>query len=179
MRKNVDWESYKSELIETVRLNGIELMNETNVSRMAECVTGWIQEMNGKYMKECERWCGRKIAWWTRELSVQKSKVRKKRREWQRARKNGCMDVEERKREYKRALNDYKSRMRSVKEDNWKHFVSESSNLDPCPVYKVCRGNTARQGLSALCVNGNNYSTWNDGAEKLLEFFPDFSQSLV
>ena len=50
--------------------------------------------------------------------------------------------------------------MRRVKEDNWKQFVSESSNLDPLgPVYKVCRGKTARQGLSALCVNGNNYST--------------------
>ena len=61
---------------------------------------------------------GRKIAWWTRELSAQKSKVRKKRTEWQRARKNGCMDVEKRKREYKRALNDYKSRMRRVKKDN-------------------------------------------------------------
>ena len=53
--KNVDWESYKSELIETVRMNGIEMMNETNVSSMAECVTGWIQEVNGKYMKKCER----------------------------------------------------------------------------------------------------------------------------
>ena len=55
MSKNVDWESYKSELIETVRLNGIELMNETDVGRMAECVTGYIQEVNGEYMKECER----------------------------------------------------------------------------------------------------------------------------
>ena len=82
------------------------------------------------------------------------------------------MDVEERKREYKRALNDYKSHMRRVKEDNWKQFVSESSNLDPWgPVYKVCRGKTARQGLSALCVNGNNYSTWNECAEVLLERF--------
>ena len=42
-------------LIETVRLNGIELMNETEVGRMAECVTGYIQEVNGEYMKECER----------------------------------------------------------------------------------------------------------------------------
>ena len=56
MRKNVDWESYKSELIETARLNGIELMNETDVGRMAECVTDPFQEVNGKYMKECERW---------------------------------------------------------------------------------------------------------------------------
>ena len=40
-------------------------------------------------------------------MSAQKSKVQKKRREWQRARKNGCMDVEEKQRDYKRALNDY------------------------------------------------------------------------
>ena len=71
-------------------------------------------------------------------------------------------------------MNDYKSRMRRMKEDNWKQFVSESSYLDPWgPVYRVCRGKTARQGLSALCVNGNNYSTWNEYAEKHLErFFP-------
>ena len=60
--------------------------------------------------------------------------------------------------------------MRRVKEDNWKQFVTESSNLDPWDtVYKVCRGKTARQGLSALCVNGINYSTWNEYAEELLE----------
>ena len=59
---NVNWDSYKSELIETVRLNGFELMDETNVDRMAECVTGWIQEVNRKHMKDCERWCVRKIA---------------------------------------------------------------------------------------------------------------------
>ena len=84
------------------------------------------------------------------------------------------MDVEERKREYKRALNDYKLSMRRVKEHNWKQFVSKSSNLDQwSPVYKVCRGKTARQGLSALCVNGNNYSTSNECANVLLErFFP-------
>ena len=109
-------------------------------------------------------------------MSAQKSKVPEKTREWQRARKNGSMDVEERKREYKRALNDYKSRMRRVKEKNWKQFVSESSNLDPWgPVYRLCRGKTARQGLSALCVNGN-YSTWNECAEVPLE---RFFQSLV
>ena len=37
----------------------------------------------------------------------------------------------------------------------------------------MCRSKTARQELSALCVNGNNYSTWNECAEMLLErFFP-------
>ena len=61
------------------------------------------------------------------------------------------MDVDERKREYKRVLNDYKLRMRCVKEDSWKQFVSESSNLDPWgPVYRVCRGKNARQELCAL-----------------------------
>ena len=107
-------------------------------------------------------------------MSAQKSKVPKKTREWQRARKKGCMDVEERKREYKRALNDYKSRMKRVKADNWKQFVSESSYLDPWgQVYRVCRGKTARQELSALCVNGNNYSTWNECSEMLRQrFFP-------
>ena len=54
MCKNVDWDSYKSELTETVKLNGFEL-NETNVNKMAECVTGWIQEVNRKHMKDCER----------------------------------------------------------------------------------------------------------------------------
>ena len=63
--------------------------------------------------------------------------------------------------------------MRRVKEDNWKQFVSESSNLDPWgPVYKVYRGKTARQDLSVLCV-GTNYSTWNECANVLLErLFP-------
>ena len=80
------------------------------------------------------------------------------------------MYAEERKRDCKRLLSDYKSRMRRMKEGNWKQFVSESSNLDPWEtVYKVCRGKTARQGLSALCVNGINYSTWNEGVNVLLE----------
>ena len=72
-------------------------MNETNVVWMAECVTGWIQEVNGKYMKEYERWCGRMIAWWTCELSALKSKVRKKRRESQEQERMGvCMQRKER-----------------------------------------------------------------------------------
>ena len=84
-------------------------------------------------------------------MRARKIEVPKKTREWQRARKNGCMNVVERQREYKRALNDYKSHMRRVNGDNWKQFVSESSYLDPWgPVYRVCRGKTARQGLSGL-----------------------------
>ena len=71
-------------------------------------------------------------------MSAQKSKVPKKTREWQRARKKGCMDVEERKREYKRALNDYKSRMKRVKADNWKQFVSGSSTWIHGAQYTEC-----------------------------------------
>ena len=77
----------KSELIETGRLNEMEVMNETTVDRMAEFVTGWVQEVNdnfnfmtNQHMRECERWCGRRIVWWTRKLSALKSNVRKKRR---------------------------------------------------------------------------------------------------
>ena len=63
--------------------------------------------------------------------------------------------------------------MRGVKQDSWKQFVSEFSNLDPWgPVYRVCRGKTARQELGALCVDGTNYS-WNECANVLLQrFFP-------
>lgn len=52
---------------------------------------------------------GNKIVWWTRELSTLKDKVRKKRMF---QKKDGSADVCERKEEYKRALNEYKCRMR-------------------------------------------------------------------
>lgn len=69
--------------------------------------------------------------------------MRKKRRIFQR--KNGSADVCERKEEYKRALNEYKCRMRRVKEDNWKRFVGEVSNLHPWgSVYRVCHGWSVR-----------------------------------
>ena len=43
--------------------------------------------------------------------------------------------------EYKRSLNEYKYRLRKVKEESWIEFVSKYSNLDTWGVvYRVCRG---------------------------------------
>ena len=100
---------------------------ETNVERMVERVTDWIQEVNEDYMKDRVRQNERKICWWTRELSALKSQVRNCRRVWQRARKECRADVQGRMVEYKRSLNEYKYRLR--KEESWKQFVSKYSNL--------------------------------------------------
>lgn len=52
---------------------------------------------------------------------------------------------------YKKNQNEYKYRLRKVKEETWRHFVSAYSNLDPWGVvYKVCRGKKVRQYLSSL-----------------------------
>ena len=172
--KNVNWEEYVNDLAEVARSRGMNVLDEVNVDNMAASVTGWIQEMNEKHMKVIKRRGGRRVEWWTKELSTLKGKVRKRRRVYQKARKEGRMDVCERKEEYKRALNEYKYRLRRVKEENWKRFVGESGNLDPWgPVYRICRGRCVRQGLSSLCVNGECVSTWKECANVLLErFFP-------
>ena len=141
MCKNVSWEEYESELGEIARTRVMSVFCETNVERMVERVTDWIQEVNEEYMKDRVRQSERKMCWWTRELSALKSQVQKCRRVWQRARKECRADVQERMVEYKRSLNEYKYRLRKVKEESWIEFVSKYSNLDPWGVvYRVCRG---------------------------------------
>lgn len=60
-----------------------------------------------------------------------------------------------------------------MKEDNWKLFIGELSNLDPWgPVYRVCGGRNVRQGSSTLCVNDECVITWRECANcTLLERF--------
>lgn len=167
-------EEYVYELECMAELNGIELLNETNVDGMVDTLMGWIQGVNKKYMRKSKHRSDRKFEWWTNELRTLKGKVRKSRRAWQREKKRESENVEARKREYKRLLNEYKFRMRRVKEENWRQFSSVSSSLDPWgPVYKICRGKYARQCMSALRVNGVTYSTWNECASVMMErFFP-------
>ena len=83
--------------------------------------------------------------------------MRKSRKAWQNARKDGRERVTERLNEYKRVLNEYKYRLRKVKEESWKRFVSVYSNLDPWGV--ACRGKNVRECLTSLCVNGIKYVT--------------------
>lgn len=60
-----------------------------------------------------------------------KKRVRKSRKDWQKARRRSSVDVNARKDERKRLLNEYKSKMWRVKEEHWKRLVSDSSNLNP------------------------------------------------
>ena len=48
MSKNVSWEEYELELGEIARTRGMSVFCETNVERMVERVTDWIQEVNEK-----------------------------------------------------------------------------------------------------------------------------------
>ena len=48
MCKNVSWEEYELELGEIARTRCMSVFYETNVERMVERVTDWIQEVNEK-----------------------------------------------------------------------------------------------------------------------------------
>ena len=61
MCKNVSWEEYELELGEIARTRGMSVFYETNVDRMVECVTDWIQEVNEEYMKDRVRQSERKM----------------------------------------------------------------------------------------------------------------------
>ncbi|OAD55167.1 hypothetical protein WN48_05315 [Eufriesea mexicana] len=50
--KNVCWEEYANDLRECAVRDGMNFMNETNVDRLVDMVMKWIQEVNGKRMKE-------------------------------------------------------------------------------------------------------------------------------
>lgn len=178
--KDVDWEGYKSDLMEYELIYGQDVWNETNVDRMLERMMQWIQGANDKRMKVKKRVNDRKIVWWTDDLRKLKAKVRRSRKLWQRARKRKSKDVDARLSRYKSLMSEYKREMWRVKEENWRQFVSVSSNLDPWgPVYRVCRGKTGRERMSSLKVDGVNYSTWRECAEVLLErFFPAASMSV-
>ena len=141
MCSNFSWEEYELELGEIARTRCMSVFCETNVERMVERVTDWIQEVNEEYMNDRVRQSKRKMCWWKRELSAHKSQVQMCRRVWQRARKECRADVQERMVEYKRSLNEYRYRLRKGKEESWKEFVSNYSNLDPWGVvYRVFRG---------------------------------------
>ena len=59
-------------------------------------VTEWIQEVNGKHMKERVCQSKRNIHWWTKEVNDLKRHVRKCRKALQKARKDGREYVKER-----------------------------------------------------------------------------------
>lgn len=125
-------------------------------------------------MKRCKRGVARKLAWWTDELECLRKNVRKRKRAYQRARRNDRGRVNERMREYRHAMSEYKARIWKVKEENWKRFVSESGNQDPWgDVYKVCMNKRDRVRLSGMKVGERTTSTWRESVNVLLErFFP-------
>ena len=61
MSKNVTWEEYELELGEIARTRGMSVFCETNLERMVERVTDWIQEVNEEYMKDRVRQSERKM----------------------------------------------------------------------------------------------------------------------
>ena len=145
---------------------------EMNVDRMAEGMTDWIQEANGKYMKGRVYQTKRSMQWWTKELGALKRHARKSRKAWQNARKDGGECVNETLNQYKRVLNEYKYLLRRMKEENWKRFVSVYSNLDPWgAAYRICRRKNVGECLTSWCVNGIEYVTWNECANVLMEWF--------
>lgn len=78
--------------------------------------------------------------------------------------------MNERKEEYKRGLRAYKKEICSVKEKNWKQFVSKWSNVDPWgSMYKLCRGKKGDERLSTLSIDGRMTNTWEESAGALLE----------
>lgn len=140
--KSTDWEEYMSDLRESAAENGADVMDEVDAERGLERVMSWILRANDRNTKRVGRGMMRKeLAWWTDELEKMKRKVRRSRRAYQRARKRNRKRVNERENEYKSDVREYKRMLWSVKEQNWRQFVSESGNRDLWgDVYKVCMG---------------------------------------
>ncbi|CAK9827524.1 Retrovirus-related Pol polyprotein from type-1 retrotransposable element R1 (Fragment) [Anthophora retusa] len=172
--QGVDWDEYMSDLRECANACVYNVCEDVDVNEELSRLMTWIHIANRNRLKEVKAVDVRRVKWWTNELRNMKKRVRKSRRMWQRARKRNDVSVDARKEEYRRLLSEYKRMLWKVKEDSWRSFVSASSNVDPWgPVYRLCRGRSVREKLSAMRVDGRTTLTWRESVCVLMDkFFP-------
>lgn len=60
--RNVDWEEYVSDLMESASESGLVMANEVNAESLLDCVMAWVLKANDRWMKRCKRGIARKLA---------------------------------------------------------------------------------------------------------------------
>ena len=170
--KNVEWMRYIDVLRDCADECGLVRFMDMNPVDMVEHVTRWIVSANDECMRRVKG-NKRRVGWWTNELSDKKREVGRLRKRYQRARRNGCEDVDVMWREWRTCVNEYKRLMRSARLGDWQRFVQREGRDPWGAVYRVCRRHEGAPTLAGLRSQGGCARTWVEGANVLMErFFP-------
>lgn len=174
--RQIDWQHYTGELCAYVNtqcpianFEGMELDEKLATLRTL------IYSVNDHALG---RLAGRrnqsKVLWWTRELTLKRQEVVRRRRRFQRARRRQMVEaIEARKEELRVALLEYKKLLRMSKEREWSQYVERNRDNPWGNVYRMCRREVARSKANFIQVNGRYLYTWRECTRALLDrFFP-------
>ena len=151
--------------------NYLNLGAEDQVRMMCE----WINEANDKCMKRVTaRRVLKSAVWWNGDLERKKKEVRRKRKGYQKARRETGDIGNVKWNEWKECVKEYRDMITEAKEGNWKEFVRKEGNRDPWGrVYKMCMGKFEKMSMSVLKTGDAWTKDWKETGEVLLnEFFP-------
>jgi len=110
-----------------------------NVDSMVTFLNGAIERVNDLSFERSRKVNRKKVKWWTRELNVKRRMTRRLRRRFQRARSSNAINTDQLRRAYIICLNEYKTMILNVKENEWRSFVSDHRDDPWGHVYKIAR----------------------------------------
>ena len=123
---------------------------------------------------------GRRVSWWTSELTILRKRVLSLRRRYQRARNDDNLR-QERKLQYQEGKRHYQAKLQEEKLKSWKEFCSHITDSNPWnAVYKLASGKLqSKTTLSTLKTQNGTYTMYIVSTMKhIMEYFiPEDSES--
>ncbi|CAK9834251.1 Retrovirus-related Pol polyprotein from type-1 retrotransposable element R1 (Fragment), partial [Anthophora retusa] len=167
--RRADWDLYSAKLsdLSRSRLEGIELDSPEKVESLASQLTGAIVDACSEAMPR-KRKFRKSNPWWTEELTSLKKEAYRNRREFQRERDDTSRA--RKKLVYRASLRKYRQRVRKVKTQSWRDFVTSHGNAEPWGiVYKLqAQKFRAERVISTLRRSSNSATASIDATASLL-----------
>ncbi|KAK2577757.1 hypothetical protein KPH14_012616 [Odynerus spinipes] len=116
----------------------------------------------------------RAFPWWNESLERLRSGLRRSRKQFSRARRLQCDNLEQCKEIYRKARNNYVKEIRKAKNASWRDFVSTEGNRDPWGImHKIVKNKLQNQlSIGSLVLpSGERTKSWEESVTALLHKF--------
>lgn len=169
---NVSWPLHGVYVRDAATQVPLSTFKALNVEEQVACVNEWVTRANDSMFERHRKVTRRRVKWWTHALSVEQRSLRSLRKRFQRARRVNADNVVQLRSVLARRMHEFKHRLESVKEAEWRSFLERNKNDPWGRAYKIVRG-SRETGVCALQVGGNMLTSWRSCVEVLMgEFFP-------
>lgn len=168
---NVNWEEYVADLSSLAE--NVTNFSQWSVEQKIGRIYSWLSEVNRRRLRQVKRVNPHSVPWFTPELRIMRTNVRRLRKSFQRNRRRGT-DGDAWLR-FNNARLVYRKAMMAAKELHWRNFVGNTGNENPWgSLYKFCRGRGRATEIGSLNVNGVYTESYEQSANVLMsEFFPE------